>query len=227
MSADEAHDNGKRDQVRVDRFEMLKLTRRDGLSPTYYVVLDVLVRLASWRTAEWAGTFKELSEEVHVRPHTIRAAYDRLVDLEVLLELEPFTRGHGGRVLVLVYRDLVVLTEKADQALRTHIAHVQNRHCAMPETTLRAGESNVVAMTPQCHRNDAAASEAPLRTAPTSGDADAPRNRAAKGRRKRALAARARDDERPLEEEQSERPFDKPTLGGLRLAAQDPKRFTR
>jgi hypothetical protein len=119
-------DDDVRSWVKLDRFAMFEASRRHDLSASEYVVLDALVRLASWRTAEWRGTRSELSADLPTGRRTIAAAVSRLHDLGLIRVVRQFGKNREGIVLVLAYRDLVVLTSKADQALATKLAIVQN-----------------------------------------------------------------------------------------------------
>src|SRR3954454_12778059 len=102
-----------RAEVRFDKFAIFDLSRVCGLTgPEQHLLLCVTLQ-ADWRTAEWAGTFRELAYDAGMGRNHVAKHYTRLVEVGVFDEVLPFGRGREGRMFVVVYDELVVVNSRS------------------------------------------------------------------------------------------------------------------
>lgn len=94
--------------MRFDRYALFQIQRECRLSTAEYVVLQALTMIVDFRTHEWAGTLKELKDDVPPTIRTIRSAIDVLAGWGLIEIIEPFRINYHGRIRVTCYDRLVV-----------------------------------------------------------------------------------------------------------------------
>lgn len=112
--------------VQVDRAAWEELCDRKRLSLEAQAVLHWLVLLAGHRTAERTGlSLGELAGRVGCRRHRLRPVLDELARANAIVD--DFGRGRPGAFRVLVYADLVVLSDAEKATIETHHAATLGR----------------------------------------------------------------------------------------------------
>ena len=118
-----------RNWLKLDRYALFDIAREFDLSAAEVVVLFALVALADFRSQGWKGTITELTEHTPCNRSTVRRAYDRLKQLNLVSEVRPFVQNSVGSVRVDCYERLVLESRRKgrDQTVprsgdRAHLA---------------------------------------------------------------------------------------------------------
>jgi hypothetical protein len=98
----------KRNYVRFDRYALFDIGRANGLNSDDCYLLDVITRLADFRSAVWCGSKTELASYGLMTRRAASKAFARLVERNLVEEIIPFGPNSPGMVRVLCYADLTL-----------------------------------------------------------------------------------------------------------------------
>jgi DNA-binding Lrp family transcriptional regulator len=137
--------SGERDgrkAVPMDAYSPWQLRREYGLKAADALVLMNMTMGADWRSTEWQGSYKAISNDTGLSRNTVTKAVAKLEAKGCIIVREPFRQGEFGEAVVELplYPQMVKMT-LAQQEARSESARVRAETNAQQTRTNRAANA--------------------------------------------------------------------------------------